>query len=442
MDASLGNSLGLWLVVPFAGMLLAIALLPSLAPRWVAHDRNLGLVAAAFGVPVVAYLLVRHGNQGAQAVGDLAHEYVSFMMLLAALYTVAGGIFLRGDLLATPRTNVIMLAIGAVLANVVGTTGAAMLLVFPLVRSNSERRHARHVIPFFIFIVCNIGGLLVPLGPPLVLGFLRGVPFWWTLRLLPEWLFVTGLTLAIFYVLDRRAWARETPEDKARDREAYEPLSLEGRVNLLFLAAVVALLALSEPLNAAGEAIHFPFVREVALGIVLLLSLRFGPRRARIDNGFAWHPLTEVAIAFAGVFATMVPVLAILEARGAELGLTQPWQYFWTTGGLSAVLDNAPTYLTFGAAAQGLTGVTDTHGLTSTVTIASLGHAPAAYLAAISCGAVFMGALSYIGNAPNFMVRSVAEHNGIAMPHFFRFMGYACLVLLPVFAVTTVLFFR
>ena len=440
MAEPLGDSLSVWLVAPFVGMLLCIAILPLAAPRWFAKPRNAALVAAVFGLPVVIYLVVAQGHPGRESVADMAHEYLSFIVLLAALFTIAGGIFLTGDLLGRPRDNLAFLLVGAVLANVIGTTGAAMVLIFPLLRANSERRNTRHIPVFFIFVVCNIAGLLTPLGPPLVLGFLQGVDFTWTLRLWPQWALATGLTLAVFYVLDRRAYRREAPADIAKDIADYEPLGFEGKINVVFLAGVVAAVAASTPLARAGDAIGFPFVREVVLVVLALLSLQFGPHGPRVRNRFSWAPIQEVAIIFAGIFAAMIPTLAIVRAHGGDLGLTQPWQYFWAGGGLSSFLDNAPAYLTFVSAAQGYLGLPDTGALMSSQ-IGSTGHAPAAFLAAVSCGCVFMGAVSYIGNAPNFMVKSIAEDQGVEMPHFFHYMAYSALVLLPVFLVVTLVFF-
>jgi len=441
MDATLGNALSPWLVLPFVGLLLCIAILPLAARRWFASDRNKGLVAAAFGVPVVVYLLIAQGAAGREQVLDTAHEYVSFIILLAALFTIAGGIFVTGNILGSPRSNLVFLLVGALLANVIGTTGAALVLVFPLLRANSERRHTRHIPVFLIFVVCNTAGLLTPMGPPLFLGFLQGVDFFWTLRLLPQWALVNGLLLLFFYLLDRHEYGKESPADIAEDVGDYTPLGLEGKINLVFLAGVVAAIAASAPLSTVGEAIHFSFLREVIVVAMLALSLKLGPRGPREENGFSWHPIREVAILFAGIFAAIAPVLAILYARGDALGLTQPWEYFWAAGGLSSVLDNAPAYLAFTSAAQGYLGVGTTGGLMSTQAVSHAGHSPAAYLAAISCGTVFMGALTYVGNAPNFMVRSIAERSGIEMPHFFHFTAWAAAVLLPVFALVTVVFF-
>ena len=440
---TIGDALSPWLIVPFGGLLLCIAVLPLATPTWFERLRNKALVAALFGVPVLVYLALQFGASGRERILTTAEDYFAFIVLLAALFTISGGIYLTGDPLGTPRNNLTFLAVGAVLANFVGTTGAAMLLVRPLLRANSERTRSRHIFVFLIFVVCNIGGLLTPLGdPPLFLGFLQGISFFWTLRLFPQWLLATSLTLLAFWLVDTYYYRREPVSAIVADEAEYVPLRLLGKVNLVFLGGVLVAVLVSGPLARFGEMVHVPFMRDLVLLALIALSLRFGPAEPRRLNRFTWGPIAEVAIVFAGIFATMVPALAILEARGADLGVTAPWQFFWASGALSSFLDNAPTYLTFSALAQGLTGVTDAAGLMGTQVVPALGVAPAAFLAAISCGSVFMGANSYIGNAPNFMVKSIAEEHGVAMPHFFHYMAWSGAVLLPIFALETVLFFR
>lgn len=439
---TLGHELSPWAIAPFVGLLLCIAVLPLVAAEWFEKNRNKAVVAAVFGVPVVVYLAVGFGAEGRESIGHTLHEYISFIALLTALFAISGGVYLSGDPLATPRNNVIFLLVGAVLANFIGTTGAAMLLVRPVLRANAERTHIRHTVIFLIFIVCNVGGLLTPLGdPPLFLGFLRGVDFFWTLRLLPQWGLAVTLTLLVYLAIELRAFRREPTAAVLADRARYVPIRVHGKVNVLFLAGVIGAVLASEPLAATGEEIGFPFVREAVMVLMIVLSLRFGPRRPRELNRFTWAPIQEVAVIFAGIFAAMIPALAILEARGNELGLTQPWHFFWVTGALSSFLDNAPTYLTFTSTAQGLLGLPDTASLMSTEVSPLTGLSASQFLAAVSCGAVFMGANSYIGNAPNFMVKSIAEESGVAMPHFFGYMAYSALVLLPVFILVTVLFF-
>jgi Na+/H+ antiporter NhaD/arsenite permease-like protein len=403
-------------VMPFAAMLLAVALLPLLAARfWESNLRKLG-VAAALALPVLV-LYLRH-SPGSLA--RTAEDYVSFILLLGSLFVISGGISLEGDLPATPRNNTIFLAVGAVLASLVGTTGASMLLIRPLLESNRERRHVAHTIVFFIFLVSNIGGCLTPLGdPPLFLGFLQGVPFTWTLRLAPEWLFATGATLLVYYAWDRRAFARETPEERLRDRLEVRPLRLGGKSNLVLLLGVVAAVAF----------LRAPW-REGVMLTCAVLSFRGTPRELREANRFTFRPILEVAALFAGIFVTMLPALDLLRARGAELGVREPWQYFWVTGAVSSFLDNVPTYLTFLALAQGQGFAAEVVGV------------PHEILRAVSLGAVFMGANSYIGNGPNFMVRAIAEERGVKMPSFGGYLLYSAAVLVPIFILMTLVFFR
>jgi Na+/H+ antiporter NhaD/arsenite permease-like protein len=402
-------------------MLVAIAILPMACPRWFHFNRNKAIISFVLGVPTLVYLLTRFGHTGLELAAETAEEYVSFIILLFVLYTVSGGIYLTGNIIATPRHNLGFLATGAVLASLIGTMGASMVLIRPLIRANSERKYQRHTVIFFIFAVSNLGGLLTPLGdPPLFLGFLRGVPFGWTLHLWAEWLLTVGLTLLVYMAVELRYYRREPREALRRD-----------------LAVTVLL---SGIWARAGEAIHFPFVREVILVLLALFSLYVCPRGPRAANSFNWGPIVEVAVVFAGIFATMIPALALLQANGASIGITQPWQYFWGTGGLSAFLDNAPTYLTFASVAQGQVGAATVGALTAPEVVAGLGYSAADFLRAISCGAVMMGALTYIGNAPNFAVKCIAEHQGLKMPTFFHFMGYSVVMLGPILALVTVIF--
>jgi Na+/H+ antiporter NhaD/arsenite permease-like protein len=441
-SAELGHQLGLWTLAPFACMLLAIAILPLVVCRWFESNKNKGIVAFVLGAPTVVFLISRYGHTGLHQTASTAEEYVSFLVLLFALFTISGGIYLTGNLIARPRTNLTFLVVGAILASFIGTMGASMVLIRPLLRANSERTHSRHTVIFFIFTVSNVGGLLTPLGdPPLFLGFLRGVPFSWTFRLWAEWLVAVALVLAVYMVLEIRYYAKEPAAALKMDMADYVPMRLKGSINLLGLALVIVTVLLSSPLARLGEDIHFPFVREVILVLLAVLSLKLGPRGPRASNHFHWAPIVEVAVLFAGIFATMIPALALLQARGGEIGLTQPWHYYWASGGLSSFLDNAPTYLAFTSVAQGQVGVTTVGALTSSQVVAGLGLSPAHFLAAISCGSVMMGANSYIGNAPNFAVKCIAEHAGLKMPSFFGYMAYSIAILAPIFAVITVIFF-
>jgi Na+/H+ antiporter NhaD/arsenite permease-like protein len=403
-------------VLPFALLLLGLALLPLFAARfWESNLRKLA-VAAVLGMPV-AYLYA--GNHPAALVHAF-HDYVSFIVLLATLFVISGGVFLEGDLPATPRVNATFLGAGALLASFIGTTGASMLLIRPLLQTNRERRHVTHTVVFFIFLVSNIGGCLTPLGdPPLFLGYLAGVPFAWTLRLFVPWLVTVGLVLAAYLVWDTRAYAREAPADRRADRLVVRPLRVAGKENLVLLGGVVL----------AAAFLQAPW-REAAMIALALVSLVDTPKDLREANRFSFGPILEVAAVFAGIFLTMLPALDLLRARGGELGVREPWQFFWASGALSSFLDNAPTYLTFLALAQG-------QGLAPEVV-----GVPERILVAISLGSVFMGANTYIGNGPNFMVRSIAEGRGVRMPTFGGYMLYSGAILIPVFVVVTLLFFR
>ena len=403
-------------ILPFAAMLLAIAILPLLASAfWASNLRKLA-VGAALGLPVFV-LYLRHDPA---ALGHAGADYLSFMALLASLFVVSGGVLVTGDIQARPAVNTVFLGLGAVLASLVGTTGASVLLIRPLLATNAERRHVAHTVVFFIFVVANIGGCLTPLGdPPLFLRYLLGVPFTWTLRLAPHWLLANGLVLAVYYLWDRRAYAREDAAAIARDETAVRPIRVDGKRNVALLLAVVASVAF----------LHAPY-RELAMLAASALSLAFTARAVREANRFTFHPIAEVAALFAGIFLTMLPALDVLHARGRDLGLTEPWQFFWGAGLLSSFLDNAPTYLTFVAIAQSLGLPPEVAGMSHRV------------LAAISAGAVFMGANTYIGNGPNFMVRSIAEERGVKMPSFGGYMLYSGAVLIPVFVIVTLVFFR
>jgi Na+/H+ antiporter NhaD/arsenite permease-like protein len=428
---ALGHRLPMWSVLPFAAMLLAIAVLPLVAGRLWEHNRNKAVLSAILGVPVAIWIALLDPA----LVAHTAHEYVSFILLLGALFVISGGIVLRGTLAGTPGLNTGLLALGAVLASLVGTTGASMLLVRPLLRANAVRSRRAHVVVFFIFIVSNAGGMLTPLGdPPLFLGFLRGVPFLWTLRLWPEWLFVNGVLLALFYALDSTIFRREdveTPGDLDEIAIAHQiPLAVAGAHNVVFLAGVVAVVL------AAGAFRPLPLlVPEAGVLLMALLSWKTTPRLLRVENGFTWGPIVEVAVLFVGIFATMIPALAILNARGTRLGLSEPWHFFWASGALSSFLDNAPTYLSFASAASGLLG-TDASNLAELVAT----DRGAALLVAVSLGSVFMGANTYVGNGPNFMVKAIAEQGGVRMPGFFGYMAWSGGVLLPIFAGVTWLF--
>lgn len=410
----------LFTYIPFILLLIFIAVLPLVTPHFWEKNRNKALITSLLGLPVTYYLFLNHRGELEKSLED----YVSFILLLAALYIISGGILVTGDLRATPANNTFILLLGAILANLVGTTGASMLLIRPLLKSISERRHIYHIPIFFIIIVSNIGGSLTPLGdPPLFLGYLRGVPFLWTLKLFPLWVIALSLLLGIFFIWDTFSYRRENRSDILKDKSTVTPIRMTGKVNLIFLLGVVLVVFFQ---------ITAPY-RELMMNCMILLSLKYTAKETRHRNGFTFHPIIEVAILFAGIFITMAPFLMLLASRGAALGITKSWQFFWLTGGLSSFLDNAPTYVTFATLAE-------------SVTKGSAAQWPIVagiredLLLAISSGAVFMGANTYIGNGPNFMVKSIAEEQGFIMPHFFEYMLYTAAILLPIFLILTLLF--
>jgi Na+/H+ antiporter NhaD/arsenite permease-like protein len=427
---------------PFALLLACIAILPLVAEHWWHSNRNKAIVSLALALPVAGYLFSIAEQTGGESTARLIHEleeYAAFILLLLALYTIAGGIVLQGDIPAKPRTNTFILGLGAVLANFIGTTGASMILIRPILRINSERERKSHLPIFFIFIVSNTGGLLTPLGdPPLFLGFLKGVDFFWTLSLWREWVVMNIALLVVFYIWDSLAYRKETRTAIRLDQSIIEPLKLKGLgANLPLILLVIGVVVMQSPLigqklgqlvGTGDLTIRRP-VGELSLLALTLLSLMLTPRGLRARNSFSWGPIVEVAVLFIGIFVTMVPALALLDQYGGRFGLSKPWQYFWLTGSLSSVLDNAPTYVSF-------------------ATLASSGHDmkwlmanKPDLLAAISCGAVFMGAMTYIGNGPNFMVKAMAEHANYKMPSFVGYLKYSLGVLLPLCVLITFLFF-
>jgi len=427
-----------WSVTPFVLLLLCIAVLPVAAGRFWHKDRNKAVVVAVLATPVVLYLVYLQFTTNQDTLSPLTHElakYASFITMLGSLYTVAGGVVVRGDVRPTPLNNAAILAAGALLANLIGTTGASVLLIRPFLRVNAGRKYNAHLPLFFILLVSNLGGCMTPLGdPPLYMGYLNGVPFTWTLRLWPEWLFANGAVLAVFLAWDALARRRE-PAPPAPSGKG-EPIRIDGKINLLFLAGIMAaVLVAADWLPPKLDRLWEVCGGEAVMLAMAALSLYFTPRALRQANRFTWAPITEVAILFAGIFVTMVPALQLLEAHGRALGLTQPWAFFWVTGLLSSALDNAPTYLAFATMAAG----SDDFNLL--VANQAPGLDGPTVLRAISCGAVFMGALTYIGNGPNFMVKAIAEEAGYRPPSFFGYTLLAGAVLLPVFVLVTLVFF-
>lgn len=402
-----GSLLPVWTMLPFVVLVLSMAALPAWAPRAWGRGWVRALVVGGCSVPLVARLAL---NGFAGEVLHSASNYLTFIATLTALFVTTSGIHVTVDVEATPRTNLLLLGLGALLASCIGTTGASMLLIRPLLRINSEREHTEHLVPFFILTVANSGGLLTPLGdPPLLMGFIDGVPFFWTLRLFPVWVLYEGWFLGAFYVIDRRAYGRESARALARDRRTFEPLEIRGRHNFAWLIAV---------LPAAFLPVGW---RELALLSISVGSLLSTASELRTRNGFSFEPLLEVALVFAGLFSCLVPIENGLSARASALPIARGWQLFWISGGLSAVLDNAPTYAAFAAFARGLSQ--------STTTLVA-GMEPLK-LAAISTGTVVMGALTYIGNGPNLMVKAIAERAGYVLPSFSRYCLFAFALLLP-----------
>lgn len=439
--------------IPFAGILLCIALFPLVMPTW--WEEHQAPVVLAWSLAFIVPFVMGFGaHHTAEVVLEcIINDYLTFIVLLFGLFCVAGNITLEGDLAGSPRINVGLLLFGTLLSSWVGTTGASMLMVRPIIKMNSWRKRKRHIMIFFIFLISNIGGCLTPIGdPPLLMGFMRGVPFFWSLRLLPILAFNAAVLLFVFYHLDMRAYRKDIAEGRKPDiSKPGTEIRIAGLHNLIFLAAIVVAVLLSGTLpslplfrNADGTVRGIPILGEVTLtwpavieiAIILAsawLSFRTTSAKVRTENHFTWGAIKEVAILFIGIFITMQPALMILKANGASLGLDSPYQMFWATGALSSFLDNTPTYLVFLTTAGSLDF---TEGIAT-----ALGTVPAKMLVAISCGAVFMGANTYIGNAPNFMVKSISDENGVRMPSFFGYILWSLGFLIPVFILDTLIFF-
>lgn len=435
-----GGAPPLWTIFPFAAFLLVIAIFPLFLTHWWEHNKNKLIVALIASAPVVVWLFT-----GAAHGGHLIHhsllEYVQFIALLGALFVIAGGVYLKGSLAGTPLVNTVVMGIGALLASFIGTTGASMLLIRPLLRANEKRERKVHLVIFFIFIVSNGAGMLTPLGdPPLFLGFLKGVPFFWTFKLLLPWTLVNGVLLVLFNIVDQAVLNKEEKQRAGAQLEDVqkikEPLSIHGGINFLWLLGVVGVSYVmgkyGEKISSSGDVLALCQV--LGMAVLTGLSLKTTPKLAREANKFTWAPIIEVAVIFIGIFVTMVPALEYLKHAGqtGQIKLAHAWQYFWLTGALSSFLDNAPTYLVFLNLGQGAGVIpADLRTLTDNV-----------FLMAVSAGAVFMGANTYIGNGPNFMVKAIAEENQVKMPSFFGYMAWSVGILIPIFIVVTFLFFR
>jgi len=419
--------------IPFLLILAVIALFPIHIPRFWEKDSSKMLVVFILSLPVAIYLIAQ-GNDGI-LYHTMLFDYLPFVILLGALFIITGGIFIDGDIEARPRVNMLFLAIGAVLASIIGTTGAAMLLIRPLINTNKERQYKVHTMLFFIAIVANCGGLMTPLGdPPLFVLFLRGTPFFWFLHLAPAWLLTNAVLLIIYFFVDIYFHRKEPVENLWFDRDNITPISIKGKRNMFYLLGVVLSEALvnAQFLPFIGNNHYFTFLREAMILGFVALSLLTTKKTIHQFNSFSWLPIIEVVVLFAGIFVTMVPCLLFVQQHATQLGISSPKQFYYASGFLSSFLDNTPTALTFHSLAVGL------HSGVQSSLVAGI---PNTLLRAICLGSVLFGSMTYIGNGPNFMVRAIAENNGIAMPHFFRYIfTFSLLVLLPVYILVGLLF--
>jgi Na+/H+ antiporter NhaD/arsenite permease-like protein len=451
----------LWSVIPFAALLLCIAVMPLIGKchHFWDSNRNKLIVALALSVPIILFYIFIHPSLTFKEAGEIVtvpagvdvvkhvlsgailEEYIPFIVLLFGLYTISGGIHLHGDLKGTPAVNTAILGVGGILASLIGTTGAAMLLIRLVLHANAHRHHVRHTVIFFIFVVCNVGGCLLPTGdPPLFLGYLYGIPFLWTTNLAVEWATCTAILLVIYYVWDTTAYRKESLLDHKATEKVGATLKVSGWINLAWLVGVVlsvAALVPGQPLPGVPSFTVPPYLREGVILAIAGLSMVTTARKSRAANHFTFGPILEVAALFLGIFITMQAPIEILRAEGASLGLSQPWHFFWAAGTLSSFLDNAPTYAVFFETARSLPYVPGAE----TLTLPAGDTIRVDLLKALSLGAVFMGANTYIGNGPNFMVRAIAEHRGIKMPSFFHYMLYSVLILVPIFILLTLIFF-
>ena len=429
-------------ILPFVALLGSIAILPLLKSTrdWWDCNLNRFFVAMLCAFATIAFMILTSGQEsiGPMLNHAIMQDYIPFIVLLFALYVTSGSIHLGGDLIATPTTNTVFLAIGALIASFVGTTGASILLIRPLLKTNSQRKYVVHTVVMFIFLVSNIGGTLLPIGdPPLFLGYLRGVPFLWTLELWPMWATTCGILLIVYFVWDNYLWSKETDRSHKKDVRERVPIHIQGWTNFFFIGGIVAAAALIDPNKTLiyTDWHPFPYLRELVMLFFVVLSLQTTRRSIRSANNFTYHAIAEVAALFSGIFIAMQVPLAILKASGEAItaSMNQPWQFFWATGSLSSFLDNAPTYVVFFNLSQSLP-----EGELMQV---NDGSVPITLLIAISLGSVFMGSMTYIGNGPNFMVKAIAEQEGIKMPSFFGYMiKYSIPILVPIFILITILF--
>ena len=430
-----------WGMIPFGLMLLAIAICPIKTEKFWESNRNKLIVTLILAVPTAIALIV--GGLGHELYHQVFNDYLPFIVLLGALFIITGGIHLEGDIKAKPWVNTLFLGVGWLLASIMGTTGAAMLLIRPLIATNQQREHKVHTILFFIALVANCGGLLTPLGdPPLFMLFLRGAPFVWFLNLIPEWLTTGAILLLLYFVIDTYFYKKEHWTSLSADAREFQRLRLYGSINFIYLIGVVLSVAFinSSYIPAMGEdnaPIYMVYLREIVLLVLTGLSLLTTTREVRFKkNKFSWMPITEVMILFFGIFVTMTPVLVFLQENAAVLGLSKPWHFYYATGALSSFLDNTPTAVAFHTVAMGLS-----HEQFTLLGGDMVAGVPSVLLRAISLGSVMFGAMTYIGNGPNFMVRAIAERRGIKMPSFFRYMWqFSLCILLPVYILVQLIF--
>ena len=429
-----------WAMIPFGIMLLTIAVGPLVAEHWWENNRNKLIVSMLLGVPTAIWLIVNGLAHNVEH--QLIYDYVPFIILLCALFVTTGGIHLSGDIKAKPAINTAFLGLGWLLASFMGTTGAAMLLIRPLLATNSQRKYTVHTVLFFIALVANCGGLLTPLGdPPLFLLYLRGAEFTWFFSMILQWAFVGILLLVLYYIFDSYYYKKEDWTNLSADSREVQPIRITGTINFLYLLGIIASVAFINPgyIPQMGEE-HAPMwlklLREIVLVSIIFLSIYTTKKKVREDNHFSWGPIIEVAVVFLGIFTTMIPAMMYLNNNAAELGLTKPWQFFYCSGALSSFLDNAPTAVAFHSLAQGLPAE-----VLSSLGTEYVAGIPEILLQAISMGAVFFGAMTYIGNGPNFMVKSIAEESGVKMPSFFGYMiKFSLIILLPVYILMQLIF--
>ena len=422
----------IYTVIPFLLILLSIALFPLFSHRFWHKNKNKLLVAVILSLPIAAWLFII--GLEVKLFESVFFDYVPFIILLGSLFVITGGIFLDGDIEAKPSVNVLFLVTGALLASFMGTTGAAMLLIRPLIHTNKERNFKTHTILFFIAIVANCGGLLTPLGdPPLFMMYLRGAPFTWFFKMFFEWLLTNGLLLVIYYFVESYYHRKEPKEALLREATNIRPIKLQGKMNFIWLAVVVAAVAFinKQYIPFIEVNVLARFMREEIIILMAILSLVLTPQLIRVSNNFTWKPIEEVAYLFLGIFITIIPCVLYLEANARSIGITMPHQFYYYTGVLSGFLDNTPTAVAFHSLAWGL-------GVHSGNMVAGIAEET---LRAICLGSVFFGAMTYIGNGPNFMVKAVAEDNNIKMPHFFSYIfKFSLIVLLPVFILVQLIF--